>query len=443
MCVWSALRQYCAIGMFGLVGLIQPVSVAIAKDGATPPTSSLGSQLTNLVARITGAGEIAKKKDPRTRFIVSLARPRPFQVFALTNPNRVIIDMPAVSMRLPPQPAKPIGVVTSFRGGRSGDKRSRVIIDVAEPVVVDNAVIRPNGPSGGTELVIDILPVRSRAALARAKARANVRAGAMSLGAGPARVQPPLPRAAETPELLKKKSFKPLIVLDPGHGGHDSGAKKHGILEKNVVLAFGLRLRERLQRTGRYRVEMTRDTDRFIPLGVRRSFAEKRSAALFISIHADYARSSARGATIYSLRERVASRLKKSARREVGRTVLSADEKDAIQKAAANVKLIRNILSDLAKREVEVTRNRTSFFSDTVVKHMSVSTKMRSDPDREAAFKVLRTAKVPAVLIELAYVSNRRDARKLKSEAWRDKVAASIVEAIDRYFSNTLARLPI
>ena len=102
-------------------------------------------------------------------------------------------------------------------------------------------------------------------------------------------------------------------MLDPGHGGHDSGADRHGTVEKEVVLAFGKALRDKLNATGRYKVLMTRDNDTFLPLEERREFAEEHKAALFIAIHADYVtRANVRGATIYSLREGVANDLARS-----------------------------------------------------------------------------------------------------------------------------------
>lgn len=409
--------------------------------------SSFGAQLTDLVASITGSGT-DELKDERTRFIVALSKPTKFQVFALSEPNRVIVDMPSVGMRLPEQPKRPIGVITAFRAGEASEGRTRVVIDVSEPVVVENAEIRNSGPSGGTELVLDILPVRAKAKRDAALAEKQVEFRTAAMGLGGFGLQPPLPRAAESPETISKKTFKRLIVLDPGHGGRDSGARKHGVNEKDVVLAFGLKLRDKLLATGRYRVLMTRDQDEFIPLGVRRAFAEKRNAALFISIHADYAsRASARGATIYSLRERVAESLKtrvsKQAGREASQAALSESEVARIQKAAADVGTIRSILAQLAEREIAANSDRTSLFSETVVKHMSGSTGMRSDPHKEAAFKVLRTAKMPAVLIELAYVSNKHDAQLLTSEQWRNRVADSIVDAVDRHFSIPETRLPL
>ena len=127
----------------------------------------------------------------------------------------------------------------------------------------------------------------------------------------------------------------------------------------------------------------------------------------------------------------------------MARNVLSKNELSAIHKVSAgNASAVRGMLADLAQREVNVTDFNTNMFSQTVIRHMGQSTDMRQRPHQSAAFKVLRTAKMPAVLIELAYVSNRRDARRLQSKAWRNKVSTSIARAVDNYFANA-ARFPM
>ena len=104
---------------------------------------------------------------------------------------------------------------------------------------------------------------------------------------------------------------------------------------------------------------------------------------------------------------------------------------------------MREILADLARREVEMTRERTSVFVRSVIEFMGETTNLKDNPDRSAAFVVIKTAKVPSILIELGYVTNEEDAELFKSDAWRDKVSGSIVTAIDNYFSHQLARLPM
>lgn len=372
-----------------------------------------------------------------TRFVIGLDKSVDFQVSALSSPNRVVVDLPDVKMRLPVPPGDaPVGLVKSFRGGLSSAGKSRVIIEVTAPVIVERSVIDKGADGKSPRLVIDIAPVPT------GSNRAALKTAPLVLGA--AGVQPPMPRPAVKTAVRAKSTYKPTIVIDPGHGGHDSGAKKFGTVEKEVVLAFGLILRRKLEATGRYRVLMTRDTDTFVELDDRREFAEKHQAALFIAVHADYASTGARGATIYSLRESVAEDLKRSAKGQARENALSGAELKAVKAAAGDGgNAIRSFFADLAQREVETTKERTSVFTRSVIEYMGQSTSLKDNPDRSAAFRVLKTAQVPAVLIELAYVSNAQDAKLLRSDEWRNNVSNSIVTAVENYFSNQIARLPM
>ncbi len=378
----------------------------------------------------------------RTRFLIGLPKTVEFQVFSLSNPNRVIVDLPDVALRLPGAPdGKAAGLVNSFRAGESAPGKARIVIEMTEPVVVQSANIEKSADGKTQQLALDIVPVQ---ALTKANRRLTFKASAAGLGA--IGLQPPLPQRAQKPSVKAAKSYKPIIVIDPGHGGHDSGAVKNGAVEKDVVLAFSKALRDKLEATGRYKVQMTRDDDVFIPLSDRIEFAENNKAALFIAVHADYAQNKARGATIYSLRDGVANSLKRSAKGEVSSNVLSSSDVSAVQTAsggAGDLSAVRNILSDLAQREVDATQERTSLFSRAVIENMGETTTLRDDPDQQAGFRVLKTAKFPAVLIELAYVTNKEDAEQLKSETWRDKVSDSIKTAIENYFSNQMSRLPM
>ena len=376
----------------------------------------------------------------RTRFVVGLPQRSEYNVFSLNNPNRVIVELAATRLRLPAQPNdKAIGLIKDFRAGLSARDRSRIVIDVREPVVVASAKMEEVKGGKGQILAIEIVPVAPVSKRVRKKAfpRPTYSLGAIG-------VQPPLPRPAVHPNVRAEKAFKPIIVIDPGHGGHDSGAKKHGAVEKEITLAFGKLLAEKLKATGRYKVLMTRDTDVFVPLGDRVAYGEKNKANLFISVHCDYAsRGGANGATIYSLRESVAKKLRRSAKGTTSGSVLSRAEVETVKKASGNVDLVKGILADLAKREVEVTRDRTSVLARSVIAMMGESTTMRSKPDKQASFRVLKTAQFPSILIELAYVTNKQDAENLQSNSWRDKVSASIMTAVDSYFSNQLAQLPM
>ena len=374
----------------------------------------------------------------RTRFVVGLQRKVDYQVFSLSNPNRVIVELPDINVQLPTLGENTsVGLVKAFRAGLAAPGKTRVVIDVTEPVVVESSKIDQD-KSGLYRLALVIRP--ADAAPSNRKGFATPPSG---LGAGG--LQPPLPRLAESPKERAAKAFKPIIVLDPGHGGDDLGAVKLGTVEKDVVLAFGHVLRDLLEKTGRYRVMMTRSDDTFIPLDERTTFAERNKASFFIAIHADYSDggSRARGATIYSLRDGVAKSLERSAKGSAAQTVLTDNEIDAVKSNSGDLNAVKNILADLAERDVELTHERTGMFAKTVIENMGESTPLRTEPEQQAAFRVLKTAQFPSVLIELAYVTNKEDADNLKSDGWRAKVAQSIVTAIDNYFSHEISRMPM
>ena len=450
----AAIAQTVAPSPAGVpVHKINSQAVAIAPAAAFAPAPAVAPKPASAPTANAAIPDSVKGDTTRTRFVIGLEKSTEFQVFSLSNPNRVIVDMPDLRMQLPaPNPEGPVGLIKSFYGGLSAPGKTRVVIAVTAPVVVEKAAVEKTRDGKGHRLVLDIVPV-DPAVRAQPRKPLKSTVSMASLGAigvqPPANsqpgglVQPPLPKPAVRPEVKAQKAFKPVIVIDPGHGGHDSGASKFGTIEKDVVLAFSMALRDKLNATGRYKVLMTRDTDVFIELDARRDFGEKHNAALFIAVHADYAGAQARGATIYTLRDGVAKDLKRSAKGEVSANVLSASELAAVKKHDGDASAVKSILADFAEREVEVNKDRTNVFARSVIDYMGGSTNLQNNPDRSASFRVLKTAKVPAVLIELAYVTNRQDAANLKSDEWRSKVSGSISTAVENYFSNQIARLPM
>jgi N-acetylmuramoyl-L-alanine amidase len=370
-------------------------------------------------------GAVTDTGSTRTRFIVGLERAadaRDIKLSAFTNPNRVLVDLPQMRLDLPPPPGEgPVGVVKSFHHGLSAPGRMRVIIDVTGPVVIEKSTIE-KGPDGKSErLVLDIVAASEVTATAAPDARP----------AGTAALQPPVPKPARR---RTSGSFKPVIVVDPGHGGEDPGARKFGTIEKDVVLSFSLKLRDKLAATGAYKVLMTRDRDVFVPLEERRTFAERNQAALFIAIHADYTqRASARGATIYSLRPHVADALRRSAEAETHDSVLSGKQVALAKQADADVDALRGILTEKARDLIERNQVRTSVFARSVIDFVGSTTDLMDNPDRSAAFVVLKTARVPAILLELGFITNLQDAEQLNSDQWREKVSTSVVTAINQY----------
>jgi N-acetylmuramoyl-L-alanine amidase len=368
---------------------------------------------------------VAETASTRTRFIVGLERAaegRDIRLSALTNPSRVLIDLPQMRLDLPPVPAEaPVGVVKSFHHGLSAPGRMRVIIEVTGPVVIEKSAIEKGSDGKSDRLVLDIIAASEVTATAASDARPTGGVG----------LQPPVPKPAQR---RTSGSFKPVIVIDPGHGGEDPGARKFGTIEKDVVLSFSLKLRDKLTATGAYKVLMTRDRDVFVPLEDRRSFAERHQAALFIAIHADYTqRASARGATIYSLRPHVADALRRTAEAEMQDSVLSGKQVALAKQAEADVDALRGILTEKARDLIERNQVRTSVFARSVIDFVGSTTDLMENPDRSAAFVVLKTAKVPAILLELGFITNLQDAEQLNSDQWRDKVSTSVVTAINQY----------
>jgi N-acetylmuramoyl-L-alanine amidase len=230
---------------------------------------------------------------------------------------------------------------------------------------------------------------------------------------------------------------RPLVVLDPGHGGIDNGAKAaSGEFEKTVVLQFALTLRAKLESGGKYRVEMTRSDDTFIPLTERVRFARSQGAALFVSIHADAiprSEGQAEGATVYTLSENASDT-------EAARLAEAENRADVIAGVdlTAEPDDVANILVDLAQRE---TKTYSAQFARTLVGELkSAAARLHKDPVKAAGFKVLTAPDVPSVLVELGYMSTKDDLKLLTSAAWQAKTAAAIAQAVDTYFTPRLAR---
>jgi N-acetylmuramoyl-L-alanine amidase len=225
-----------------------------------------------------------------------------------------------------------------------------------------------------------------------------------------------------------------VVVIDPGHGGIDNGTQSGDEIEKNLVLGFGLALRDRLEKSGKYRVVMTRTDDTFIPLGDRVRIAREQSAALFVSIHADAlpkGEGDAQGATIYTLSD-------KASDAEAERLAEAENRADAI----GGVRLteeptdVADILIDLARRETRTFSNR---FARLLMSDMKTTVRMHKHPLKSAGFKVLKAPDVPSVLVELGYVSNKGDLEHLVSDSWRSHTVDSMAKAIDAFLAKRLA----
>jgi N-acetylmuramoyl-L-alanine amidase len=225
------------------------------------------------------------------------------------------------------------------------------------------------------------------------------------------------------------KPAAPLVMLDPGHGGKDPGAiGVSGTFEKHVALATALELKRRLEAGGRYRVQLTRTRDVFIPLDDRVDRAQRDGAALFVSMHADaLADHSVRGASVYTLAQ-TASDAQTAA---LARTENSADRFIGNQWRDASPQ-VAQILASLVRRE---TRAGSVQIARSMVGSLDHDLPMLQNPDRHAGFVVLKAADIPSVLVEMGFMSNPRDEAALRQEAHRTLVAQAMQRAVDAYFA--------
>lgn len=226
----------------------------------------------------------------------------------------------------------------------------------------------------------------------------------------------------------------PLIVLDPGHGGHDPGAVGvTGLFEKHVALAAALDLRDSLQKTGRYRVIVTRDDDVFIPLEKRVAFAESQKASLFVSIHADaLSDPHVRGASVYT-GSRHASDAEAA---EVARVENAADGTDQSSSFGDVSPEVASILESLMSR---ATRTWSVRLQRDIVKALGTDVNLLKNPARHANFVVLRSPSIPSVLVEMAFMSNRQDEALLQTSAFRKKVVSNLHGSIETCMTDLMA----
>jgi len=373
----------------------------------------------------------------QTRFVLDIDRPIQFRAFALPDPYRVVVDMPQVNFRLPAGAGTSgRGLVKGFRYGLVMPGGSRVVIDLAGPAKVTNSYVLDSANGQPPRLVVELEEV-DRASFAQSQVMSQPPANRPEPKPAPSDSRAAV-AAPETvtapPQPVAPPDPRPVVVIDPGHGGVDNGTQSGSEVEKNVVLAFGLALRDRLEKSGKYRVVMTRTDDTFIPLGDRVHVARIQSAALFVSIHADSlpkGEGDAQGATIYTLSDHAtdaqAESLAESENRAdaIGGVNLTEEPTD-----------VADILIDLAQRETRTFSNR---FARLLMGEMKSAAKMHKHPLKSAGFKVLKAPDVPSVLVELGYVSNKSDMENLVSEGWRTRIVGSMARAIDVFLAKKLA----
>lgn len=358
-----------------------------------------------------------------TLFQLTLSRGVTAEVYSLANPYRVVIDLPNLSFRLPEEAGRTgRGLVSAFRYGQFAEGKARIVMDTEGPVAIAKAAMTNARDGNGVVLTVELKP-------------SDPAAFGQGTGGGKREQSPggSLSESVEVPAKRNPGQAKPVIVIDPGHGGIDPGAVGSGnLLEKDLVLKVARKVRDRLLQKGRYDVIMTRSSDVFVSLSQRLAISRQSGSDLFISIHADsieeaYAQN-IKGATIYTLSERASdAQARAMADKENASDLIAgldvSDGEEGHQ--------VKNILIDLMKRE---TANFSAEFSRTLVRKMRRNVSLSRDPERSAAFKVLKQPHAPSVLVELGYLSNAEEAERMQSAQWQDKVVGSITGAVDAYF---------
>lgn len=351
-------------------------------------------------------------EDDRTRLIIESDNELKYSVFLLaTGSQRVVVDLPYVRWSIggltsESGSGKGGGVVAGYRYAHHTATTSRLVLDLAQPAVISNEFsLAPRNAKERYRIVMELEP----ATAARfAQSATSDRAPPLVASHEPAR--------------------KPLIVIDPGHGGKDPGASSAAkVREKDVTLEIGLALRDEIHKSGRYDVALTRSTDIYIELEDRVTKARALGADLFISLHADAgANPGVRGASVYTLSSDGEKRAE--AARQRHDWVMSV-ETDTNRPAVVN-----QILADLVQRE---TKNQSARFAQVLLPALAdAGWPALSNPHRRKGFYVLLGPDVPAVLLEMGFMTNDQDAAMLTSESKRRKLVQGVAAAIDSFFEN-------
>jgi len=342
-----------------------------------------------LGVRFGGDGE-------RTRIVVDLDRSSRGQVVETGADGKVVLTLTGVA------PGRGLdgngsGLVRGYRVTPVGTA-SRVQFDLARNANIERRFLLPPGDGvAHYRYVVDL----------------------KATGTAPVAARPMAPRAEN------RRAEKPLIVIDAGHGGRDPGAIGAHNNESAITLAAALELKRELERTNRYRVRLTRDSDVFVDLNRRVRIAREADADLFISLHADAGADPAtRGASVYTLSEQGANR----AVREVTR---SSNWHRDLHLPGRDPSVDR-ILLDMTQR---ATQNRSAQFARVLLTHIEAADHpLLRRSHRDAGLAVLLAPDVPAVLLEMGFITNPDDERALADERRRRRLMQAVAEGIDRYF---------
>ncbi len=356
--------------------------------------------------------------EKRARLVVDFDKAVTYDAYLLPDPRRIIIDLSQTAFSLDGEAKKlPTSMVRDMRFGAIAPGQSRIVLELARDVVIENHSLRNVVAENRHRLLLDLVTA-SPEKFAAAVRKAPV-------------VKKSKRPTAEVDPSDSKKTFT--VVLDPGHGGIDGGAAGAGkTAEKVITLDFAKHLKAALGKNDQLKILLTREDDRFVSLSDRVDFAKQNNADMFMSIHADSLRQkNIRGATVYTLSEEGSDTLSRSLAQKQNRADLVAGL--SLPKTQPKV---TDILIDLTRRETQAF---SVGIARLIVRQMKDRVRLIHNPHRSADFYVLKAPEFPSVLLELGYLSNVEDEELMKSEQWQNKAAGIVSDSINAFFKPRMA----
>ena len=353
---------------------------------------------------------------------LALSQPVPWRVRLLASPPRVVFDFREVDWtglaKVPVQSA----VIGGFRAGAFRPGWSRLVLELAQPMVISSAGMSTTG-----QTIVDVQLVPSTAAEFAAKAGL------------PEPKDWTLPRASALAKPISRGAGPLIVVLDPGHGGLDPGAERGTQTEAQLVLTFARELKELLLRDGNFAVVLTRDADIFVPLEARITIARAAGAHVFISVHADaLSQGDAVGATVYTLSAEANS--------AASATLAERHDRDDLLAGVDLTEqddLVAEVLMDMARTKTLPRTERLSAALATTITAKGLT--MHRNPQQKASFSVLKSPDIPSVLLELGFMSSDKDLARLIDPVWRAKMAVALRDALTAWAKEdaAMATLPL
>ncbi|TCD22888.1 AMIN domain-containing protein [Pseudomonas sp. IC_126] len=358
-----------------------------------------------------------------TRLVFDLSGPVQHNVFTLTAPDRIVIDVNGGNL---PKPFEQLALkntpISGLRAAKFDADTLRVVIDLSAQVTPKSFTLTPN-QQYGHRLVVDLYDEG-----ADPSTTADIPATTTpSTPAEP--VSPTLPALKLPPLPSSKRDI--IIAIDAGHGGEDPGAIGPGkAYEKNVVLQISKELQRQINAEKGFRAELVRTGDYFIPLRKRTEIARKKGADLFVSIHADAApRSSAYGASVFALSDRGATS-------ETARWLADSENRSDLIGGAGSVNLGEDQMLAGVLLDLSMTASLASSLNvgQKVLSNMGRMTRLHKSRVEQAGFMVLKSPDIPSILVETGFISNPSEARKLQTASHQQSLARSIHSGVRQFF---------